>query len=65
MHARMNMVAGDPAQLEETIRYMEGTVRAHVEGQHGNRGLACIVNDDLGVCVVASYWDSMDAMTAS
>ena len=65
MHARMNMVAGDPAQLEETIRYMEGTVRAHVEGQHGNRGLACIVNDDLGVCVVGSYWDSMDAMTAS
>jgi heme-degrading monooxygenase HmoA/limonene-1,2-epoxide hydrolase len=65
MHARMNMVAGDPAQLEETIRYMEGTVRPHVEGQHGNRGLACIVNDDLGVCVVASYWDSMDAMTAS
>jgi heme-degrading monooxygenase HmoA/limonene-1,2-epoxide hydrolase len=65
MHARMNMVAGDPAQLEETIRYMEGTVRPHVEGQHGNRGLACIVNDDLGVCIVGSYWDSMDAMTAS
>src|ERR1700746_3128510 len=65
MHARMNMAARDPPQLEETIRYMEGTVRPHVEGQHGNRGLACIVNDDLGVCVVASYWDSMDAMTAS
>ena len=65
MHARMNMVAGDPAQLSEAIRYMEGTVRPHVEGQHGNRGLACLANDDLGVCVVASYWDSMDAMTAS
>jgi heme-degrading monooxygenase HmoA/limonene-1,2-epoxide hydrolase len=59
------MVAGDPAQLSEAIRYMEGTVRPHVEAQHGNRGLACLANDDLGVCVVASYWDSMDAMTAS
>src|SRR5215469_5044454 len=46
MHARMNMLAGDPAQ-------------------HGNRGLACLVNDDLGTCVVASYWDGLDAMTSS
>src|SRR6267154_5278385 len=65
MHTRMNMLAGDPAQLSEAIRYLEGTVRPHVEGQHGNRGLACLVNADTGVCVVASYWDSMDAMTAS
>jgi predicted ester cyclase len=65
MHVRMNMVAGDPAHLGEATRYMEGTVRPHVEAQHGNRGLACLVNDDLGVCVVASYWDGLDSMTAS
>ena len=65
MYARMNMLAGDPAQLSEATRYLEGTVRPHVEGQHGNRGLACLVNADTGVCVVASYWDSPDAMTAS
>jgi heme-degrading monooxygenase HmoA/predicted ester cyclase len=65
MHARMNMLAGDPAQLDEATRYLEGTVRPHVEAQHGNRGLACLVNSDLGICVVASYWDSLDAMTAS
>ena len=65
MHARINMLAGDPAQLSQATRYLEGTVRPHVEGQHGNRGLACLVNADLGTCVVASYWDSMDAMTAS
>ena len=65
MYARMNMLAGDPAQLSEAIRYLEGTVRPHVEGQHGSRGLACLVNADTGVCVVASYWDSPDAMTAS
>ncbi len=65
LHARVNMLAGDPATLSEATRYLEGTVRTHVEGQHGNRGLACLVNTDLGTCVVASYWDSVDAMTAS
>jgi heme-degrading monooxygenase HmoA/limonene-1,2-epoxide hydrolase len=65
MYVRMNMLAGDPARLDEATRHMEGTVRPHVEGLHGNRGLACLTNADLGVCVVASYWDSHDAMTAS
>ena len=65
MHARINMLAGDPARLGEATRYMEGTVRPHVEAQHGNRGLACLVNTELGTCVVASYWDSVDALTSS
>ena len=65
MYVRMNMLAGDPAYLGEATRYLEGTVRPYVEAQHGNRGIACLVNDDLGVCVVASYWDSLDSMTAS
>src|SRR6267378_1109034 len=65
MHVRMNMLAGDPARLSEATRYLEGTVRPDVEAQHGNRGLACLTNADLGVCIVASYWDTLDAMTAS
>jgi heme-degrading monooxygenase HmoA/predicted ester cyclase len=65
MHVRMNMLAGDPARLDEATRYLEETVRPHVEDQHGSRGLACLTNGDLGVCVVASYWDTQDAMTAS
>lgn len=65
MHARINTLAGDPARLDETIRYMEGTVKPHVEAQHGNRGVACLVNSDLGTFVVGSYWDSLDAMTSS
>ena len=65
MYARMNILAGDPAQLSEATRYLEETVRPHVEGQHGSRGLACLVNADTGVCIVASYWDALDAMTAS
>jgi heme-degrading monooxygenase HmoA/predicted ester cyclase len=65
MHARLNLLTGDPAKLAETTRYLEGTVRPHVEEQHGSRGLAFFANADLGTCVVASYWDSLDAMTAS
>ncbi len=59
------MLAGDPARLGEATRYLEGTVRPDVEALHGNRGLACATNADLGICIIASYWDTLDAMTAS
>jgi steroid delta-isomerase-like uncharacterized protein len=65
MHVRMNMLTGDPGRLDEATRYLEATVRPHVESQHGNRGLAVLANAELGTCVIASYWDSADAMTAS
>ena len=65
MHARINMLAGDPAMIGEATRYLEEHVRPTVEAEHGNRGLACLVNADLGTCLIASYWDSADAMTAS
>jgi heme-degrading monooxygenase HmoA len=65
MHARFNMLAGDPAMLDEATRYLEETVRPYVESQRGNRGIACLVNADLGTCIIASYWDSADDMTVS
>jgi heme-degrading monooxygenase HmoA len=65
MYVRINMLAGDPAQVDEATRYLEGTVRPHVEGQPGSRGMACLTKAELGVCVAASYWDSADAMTSS
>lgn len=65
MHARVNMLSGDPDLLTDATRYLEETVRPHVESQHGSRGLACLVNAELGTCVIASYWDTLDAMTAS
>lgn len=65
MHVRMNLLAGDPSQLDEATRYLEATARPHAESQHGNRGLAVLANAGLGTCVIASYWDSADAMTAS
>jgi heme-degrading monooxygenase HmoA len=65
MYVRINMLAGDPAHVDEAIRYLEGTVRPHVEGQPGSRGMAFLTKAELGVCVAASYWDSADAMTSS
>ncbi len=65
MHVRMNMLAGDPSRLDEATRYLERSVRPHVEAQPGNRGIAVLTNADLGVCVIASYWDTADAMAAS
>jgi steroid delta-isomerase-like uncharacterized protein len=65
MYVRMNMLTGDPGQLGEATRYLETTVRPQVEAQVGNRGLAVFANTDLGTCVVASYWNSADTMTAS
>jgi heme-degrading monooxygenase HmoA/predicted ester cyclase len=65
MHVRMNMATGDPAHIDEVVRYLEGTGRPQVEALQGSRGFACLTNADLGICVVASYWDSLDAMTAS
>jgi predicted ester cyclase/heme-degrading monooxygenase HmoA len=65
MYVRMNMMAGDPAQLDEGARYLAGTVRPHVEALPGNRGVGFVTNADLGLCIIASYWDSVEAMTAS
>lgn len=65
MHVRMNIMTGDPARLDEAARYLEGTVRPHVEAQHGSRGMAFLTNAELGTCVIASYWETAETMTAS
>jgi hypothetical protein len=65
MYARINMLSGDPTRLDEGARYLEKTVRPHVEALPGSRGMAFLTNAALGLCAVASYWDSADAMTAS
>ena len=65
MYVRMSMLAGDPARLAEATHYLETTVRPHVEAEPGSRGLAVLTNAELGVCLVATYWESADAMAAS
>lgn len=65
MHVRMFLLTGDPARLTKATHYLEEKVRPDVEAQLGSRGLAVLSNADLGVCMMATFWDSVDAMTAS
>jgi predicted ester cyclase len=65
MHVRMYMLTGDPARLTKATQYLDETVRGQVEAQLGSRGLAVLSHADLGVCVIATYWDSVDALIAS
>lgn len=65
MYVRVNMAAGDPARLAETTRFLEAEARPLVDVQPGSRGIGVLSNAELGLCLVASYWDSEDAMTAS
>ncbi len=64
MYVRMDLLTGDPARLTKATQYLEETARPLVEAQLGSRGLAVLSNADLGVCLMATYWDSVDAMTA-
>jgi len=61
----MNTLIGDPARIDEVTHYIGTTVRPFVESQAGNRGMALMLDAELGVVVVGSYWDSMEAMTLS
>ena len=65
MYVRMYLLTGDPARLTKATQYLEETARPQVESQLGSRGLGVLSNADLGVCLMATYWDSADAMTAS
>jgi hypothetical protein len=65
MYGRLAILALDPALLGTAIGYLEETVQPQVEAQDGSRGLACMVNADLGICLFASYWDTRDAMAWS
>jgi hypothetical protein len=64
-HARLSLVTTDPARLADAVSYIELEARPVVERTPGNRGLSLVVDDELGVAAVTSYWVSGDAMRAS
>jgi predicted ester cyclase len=65
MHARLNLLIGDPARVDDLTRYLEETVRPHVEAQPGCRGLAILTDAELGQTMVGSYWDTAEALMTS
>jgi hypothetical protein len=64
-HARVNFITIDPRFDEEVMRYISSEARPQVENEPGSTGMAMLVNTDLGVLVVESFWVSGDAMHES
>jgi heme-degrading monooxygenase HmoA len=65
MYARLVLLTGDPARMEESIRYIEETVRPAVTSLEGCRGMTFVADRERGKGVVATFWSSEEARTAS
>jgi hypothetical protein len=64
-HARLNFLTLDPAAVGGLVHYVEHEARKRVEDEIGNRGVAVLTDDTLGVAVVETFWVSGDAMRES
>jgi heme-degrading monooxygenase HmoA len=64
-HARLTLMAADPAKLPDAVRYIENDARRRIENEPGNRGMAVSTDDEVGVALVSSFWVSGDAMRES
>jgi hypothetical protein len=62
VHVRFTLLAGDPAQLGNAIRYYEDEGRPQIEGEAGSLGLSLFENAELGVAGMETWWMSGDEM---
>lgn len=65
MYARSTTVQGDPARIEEGIRFVREEVMPAVTGMDGCIGMSMLVNRETGRGIVATSWASEDAMRAT
>jgi hypothetical protein len=64
-HARLNFLTLDPAAVGDLVHFVEAEARKRVEDELGNRGMAMLVDEELGVAVIETFWVSGDAMRES
>lgn len=64
-HARLNFLTLDPARVGDLLHYVEHDAHKRVEDEIGNLGMALLVDEELGVVVVETFWVSGDAMRES
>jgi hypothetical protein len=62
MYARSTSVQGDPARIDEGMRYVREEVMPAVTGMDGCIGLSMLVNRETGRCTVTTSWMSEDEM---
>ena len=65
LHVRLNLITADPLLLGDSIKFIESEVRPEVESQPGNLGMSLLVNPELGVAILESFWASHDVLRAS
>lgn len=65
VYARLTLHTADPARLDEVISHYEDDVVEVFRHEPGYRGLSVLVNDDLGVVLVESYWATEQEMRSN
>lgn len=65
MFVRMSTIHGAEGKTDAAVEFVEEVGRPALESAAGSRGVAVFVDDESGRTVVASYWDTADAMRAS
>ena len=62
---RLNTVAGDPAKIDNVIKFLQAQVLPVVKAQKGYRATIVNVNRVTGRSTVSSVWDTMADLEAS
>jgi quinol monooxygenase YgiN len=62
MYARFTLHTADPTRLGEVVSHYENEVSAVSSHEPGSRGMSVLVNDELGMALVESFWATEDAM---
>lgn len=65
MFARVTMMAGDPARVEDAVVYTREKVLPIARKLVGNRGMLSLVDRKAGTGMSLTFWNSMEAMQAS
>jgi len=65
MYARTTTFRGDPDAIDDGIAYARDAVLPFVEHMTGCLGLSMLVDRHIGLCIVATSWDDVEAMHRS
>ena len=65
MYARSTSIQGDPARVDESIRFVREEVMPSVTGMDGCIGMSMLVNRETGHGIATTSWMSEDHMRAT
>lgn len=62
MQARVYLIALDPSEVGDSVKFAETEFRPAVERMRGGLGISLWANPELGVVVLESFWASREVM---